>query len=73
MLPTDAILGGRPFRADFRVENLDSIEPDRPFSLLKRLARSEPETDMSWMLVTSMNAWGKIPHLPLAFVPDQHQ
>lgn len=48
LLPTDpATLGGRPFRADFRVENLDSIEPDRPFSLLKRLARSEPETDMS--------------------------
>lgn len=73
MLPTDAILGGRPFRPVLRDENLDSTEPARFFSLLRRLARSEPVADMSWIVVTSMNAWGKMPHLPLEFVPDQHQ
>lgn len=66
------MLGGRP-RADFRVENLVSIEPDRLFSPLRMLARSEFAADMSCTVARSIKAWGKIPHLPLEFVPDQHQ
>ncbi len=59
-----------------RVENLDNMPAVLGLSCDNRLARSEWCSDAAWSCDTvlgSMNAWGKMPHLPLAFVPDQHQ
>ena len=60
-------------RRDILEKLLDSFDDaDLAVSLLKRLARSLlvafSDTEFG-----SMNACGKIPHLPLALVPDQHQ
>lgn len=71
LLVDSATLGGRPDGRLFG--NLDSIDKDLFFSLLKVSARSAPSVVSSWMVLGSRKTLGKIPHFPLALVPDQHQ
>lgn len=73
LLAEPAILGVCLFRFDLFFEKMDITDPDLFFSLLKILARSEPVPLESRSESISMNALGKMPHLPLEFVPDQHQ
>jgi hypothetical protein len=73
LLIDPARLPGLPARLVLRDENRDKTDKDLFRSLLTTLALSEPALPNSRSVAMSINAWGKIPVLPFAFVPDQHQ
>lgn len=64
-----ATLDGRP---PLRIMNPPSTFLGRRVSLLSRLARSVGSV-VSWIVLLSRCVCGKMPHFPLALVPDQHQ
>jgi hypothetical protein len=75
LLVEPAALGGRGAAVEvFRMLNLDMIPPDdRAFSSLRESALDAALACGSWRWPVSMQACGKMPVLPLEFVPDQHQ
>jgi hypothetical protein len=75
LLVEPAALGGRAAAVEvFRMLNLDMIPPDdRAFSSLRESALDAALACGSCRWPVSMQACGKMPVLPLEFVPDQHQ
>lgn len=59
------------FTLDCRKPNLPMRDVERFFSSVILMARLSPVGSSN--VLVSMKAWGKMPHLPFGFLPDQHQ
>jgi hypothetical protein len=72
VLVDPAMLGLFATAGLLRDENIEKMPPPF-FSLLTTLMRSDGVEEPSCMVFVSRKTWGKMPHLPLELVPDQHQ
>jgi hypothetical protein len=72
LLDDSATLGLLPPLDLLRDENMPRMPPGF-FSLLTTLIPSDGVLAASCIVLMSMKACGKTPHLPLELVPDQHQ